>query len=247
MKRLGWIRPASAQALCDLLQVRFGEWLTEWSVAHGQVDEGVRVTVTAAAEDVADVLQWQIVTTSIGGLFGMRLRKGTPSTLGAMLMDLSGAADGQLCGNVGEQALQALAGTLAGMPLLKTPSRTHPVDPLRFSLRHGALHATARWDEFEVELIADSVWCAAEDDSVVPAELPVLTARSGALRSQSVALHAQLILGEVELGEVSTLRVGEVLVVDSDAAAPLQLMNGTHVLAAARLVVAGGQRALELH
>ncbi|MGW8276371.1 FliM/FliN family flagellar motor C-terminal domain-containing protein [Xanthomonas axonopodis] len=95
--------------------------------------------------------------------------------------------------------------------------------------------------------MADAVWCAAQDESVEPLQPPVLTARSEALRSQSVALHAQLILGEVELGEFSTLRVGEVLVVETDAHAPVQLMSGTHVLAAARLVVADGQRALEVH
>lgn len=247
MKRLGWILPSSAQALYELLQVRFGVWLTDWSVAHEHSDEGVRVAVTASAEDVADVPQMQIVSTSAGGLFGMRLCNGTPSALGARLMELSGAADEQLCGRVGEQALQALVATLAGRPTLERSTPAHPVDPLRFLLRHGALHATARWGEFEVDLVADAVWCAEDSNGVDVAELPVLTTRSAALRNQPVALHAELFMGEMELGEFSSLRVGEVLVVESDAYAPLQLMNGTHVLAAARLVLAGGQRALELH
>ncbi|KGU54671.1 hypothetical protein NY99_13510 [Xanthomonas phaseoli pv. phaseoli] len=246
MRRLGWIRPASAQALCGMLQVRFGAWLGEWSASDGQVEVGARVEL-AVTEGVPDVVHYQMVTTRAGGLFGLRLCRGTASALGAVMMGLAGAADVSLCGHVGEQALHALLTTLAEKSPVEASTPTHPVDPLRFLSRHGALCARVQWGDFQVELMADAVWCAAQDESVEPLQPPVLTARSEALRSQSVALHAQLILGEVELGEFSTLRVGEVLVVETDAHAPVQLMSGTHVLAAARLVVADGQRALEVH
>lgn len=228
-----------------MLQMRFGAWLGEWSASDGQVDTVDRAEV-AVTEEIPDVVQYQIVTTRTGGLFGLRLCKGTASALGAVLMGLPGAADVKLCGYVGEQALRALLATLADTSPAGASTPTHPVDPPRFLPRYGALCARVQWGDFQVELMADAVWCAAQDESVEPVQLPVLTARSEALRSQSVALHAQLILGEVELGEFSTLRVGELLVVETDAHAPVQLMSGTHVLAAARLVVADSQRALEV-
>ncbi|WP_243391164.1 FliM/FliN family flagellar motor switch protein [Xanthomonas prunicola] len=229
-----------------MLQMRFGAWLGEWSASDGQVDAGTRAEV-AVTEDVPDVVQHQIVTTRAGGLFGLRLCKGTASALGAVLMHLPGANDVTLCGYVGEQALRALVAALADTIPAGASTPTHPVDPLRFLSRHGALRARVQWGDFQMELMADAAWCAAQDESVEPVQRPVLTTRSEALRSQSVALHAQLILGEVELGEFSTLRVGELLVVETDAHAPVLLMSGTQVLAAARLVAADGQRALEVH
>ncbi|WP_434990847.1 FliM/FliN family flagellar motor switch protein [Xanthomonas melonis] len=229
-----------------MLEMRFTAWLGEWSASDGQLDAGVRIEI-AVTEDAPDVVQPQVVTTRDGGLFGLRLCNGTASALGAVLMGLPGAADVKLCGYVGEQALGALVAALADTILVGASTPTHPVDPLRFLSRHGALCARMQWGDFQVELMADAVWCAAQDERVEPLQRPVLTARSQALRSQSVALHAQLILGEVELGEFSTLRVGELLVVETDAHAPVQLMSGSHVLAAARLVVADGQRALEVH
>ncbi|WP_242628982.1 FliM/FliN family flagellar motor C-terminal domain-containing protein [Xanthomonas oryzae] len=162
-------------------------------------------------------------------------------------MRLSGATDIQVCGKVGEDALRALLNDLAGNLHHEIHPQYQSVDHDRFLLRHGALHATARWEAFEIDLVADAVWCAAQSASIHAMQQPALTPRTAALRSQAVGLHAQLILGEMELAEISTLRVGEVLVVDSDTQTALQLMSGTHVIATARLVAADGRRALELH
>ncbi|PPU54062.1 hypothetical protein XdyCFBP7245_20270 [Xanthomonas dyei] len=247
MKRLGWIRPATAQSLCETLELRLVAWLKEWSASQDQVDQRPRVAVMQTVEDSLDTVHWRIATTNVGGLFGIRLRSASCSALGAELMGLSSAADTQLCGSVGEDALQALLDALVGNHISDSVGRSQQIDNDRFAPRHGAFRATAHWDAFEVEVIADAVWCASESDSIDRTVRSELTSRHAALLNQSVGLDAQLIVGEVELGEVSTLRIGEVLIVDSDAHAPLHLMNGNQVLAAARLVVVQGQRALELH
>ncbi|QJD69757.1 FliM/FliN family flagellar motor switch protein [Xanthomonas campestris pv. badrii] len=246
MKRLGWLPPANARTLCDTLQSRYDAWLDQWSVSHGQDGQYPRVSIAQLPEQSCDFSDWYIDDAGTGGAFGLRLSNASHSEIGAGLLKLSGAADVQICGKVGEDALKALLTSLSGKLRHEACQRDQSPHNDRFLLRHGALHATAQWEEFEIELVADAVWCASQGSVLHEAQLPALTPRTAALRCQPVCLRAQLTLGEMELAEISTLRVGEVLVVDSDTQTALQLMNGTHALAAAGLVVFDGRRALEL-
>ncbi|MBB3804627.1 flagellar motor switch/type III secretory pathway protein FliN [Xanthomonas arboricola] len=247
MKRLGWIRPGSAQKLCDTLQSRCGQWLDAWSVSPGQAEQRVYVASAQPSVHAEDLMRWQLGDAGTAGLLGIRLRNASHAALGAGLMSLSSAADVEVCGKVGEEALRALLDTLMGNECQKMRGRSESIDQDRLLPRHGALHAIARWNSIEIEVMADATWCASQVGSFDDSPLVKLLSRSAALGSQAIGLHAQLVLGEIELADVSTLRIGEVLVVDSDMNAALQLMSGDHVLATARLVVADDKRALELH
>ncbi|WP_267126371.1 FliM/FliN family flagellar motor C-terminal domain-containing protein [Xanthomonas sacchari] len=243
--RIGWQAAATLAELNGALAERLTRWQTAW------LPQTVSsCAIVPCAGDAAAMRERSLHWLSLGAAgsrrFVLGLQRPALSVLGAAVLQLPHQAAPTLAVDVALSALSALTGELGALPG-EVVQDADGIPPWQDIGRAGGLAGTVAGLPVPLWFWADRAWCDANAKArAVSAHRPGLSPRASLLGAQRVTVRAELDIGEIALGEVNGLRVGEVLVGDASLEAAVRLVTDGRMLAQGVLRDEHGTRSVSI-
>ncbi|WP_266158306.1 FliM/FliN family flagellar motor C-terminal domain-containing protein [Dyella silvatica] len=238
-KRYGWLGASRKQALAGKLDRIVRTWWDAWGL------EPVPGAIDAAVPGVAADRYWLI---DQQGLLAVHM----DGSLAEALTGIDDKRGGHFADHLSQKALHDLVARLADQRGSVSPISTTEVSSLpaelaeerrgacSFGLSCGPMHLSIWLDRAMADRLAPR--------TTSNATLRVLASRTDALAPARTQLTARLELGDIAMGELRDLHVGDVLMTRTPLSELIDLVisdSGKHLIHG-RLGEQGGQRALLL-